>query len=84
MINMYSRCLTLQQTFMVINMILAYNTIIGRLFLHQINAVIRHAILSLEIHHLSLFIMSIDEYIEYKYPYKHIYSTKLNIYTSNY
>ena len=34
------KCVSLQQTFMVINMYLTYNIIIGRPFLHEINVFI--------------------------------------------
>ena len=39
-IDTYPKCLTLQQTLMVINMVVTYNIIIERLVLHKINAVI--------------------------------------------
>ena len=39
-IDTYPKCLTLQQTLMVIIMVLTYNIIIERSFLHKINVVI--------------------------------------------
>jgi hypothetical protein len=39
-IGTYPKCPTLQKTFMVIDMTLAYNFIIGRPLLHKINVVI--------------------------------------------
>ena len=39
-IDIYPKCFTLQQNFVVIFMALAYNAIIVRLLLHKINAVI--------------------------------------------
>lgn len=40
MISTYSRYITLQQTFMMIDIALAYNAIIRRPLMHQINAII--------------------------------------------
>jgi len=40
MISTYSRYITLQQTLIMIDIALAYNAIIGRPLMHQINAVI--------------------------------------------
>lgn len=39
-IGTYPKCFTLQQTFMVIEIALTYNTIIRRPFFHKINEVI--------------------------------------------
>lgn len=47
-IDIYPKCFTLQQNFIMIYMALAYNVIIVRLLLHNINAVI-NTVFGLEI-----------------------------------
>jgi hypothetical protein len=47
-VKTFSKCITLQQTFMVIDMSLTYNAIIRRPLLHKINVVISSRYLALK------------------------------------
>jgi hypothetical protein len=47
-VETFLKCITLQQTFMVINMSLTYNAIIRRSLLHQINVLISSRYLALK------------------------------------